>query len=180
MMKKLSLITVSTLLLFSLAACATENKTETKEIKKIEKVSTSSSEEQPKPSVLTVGDSHTFDDKFNGGSDEGLKITVTRIAIDKNLQLNTEYSSQDYTGMIPVVADATFENTSDKTIDLTAFSIIDSKGDVGEWIPYLEGVSSQSVDVLTPGQKVNLTQVFAIKNEGGVDLTYNDATWKTK
>ncbi|MGT2752222.1 hypothetical protein [Streptococcus porcinus] len=177
-MKKLSLVAVSTLLLFSLTACTTSN---SKEIKKIEKVSTSSSEkEQQKTPVLTVGDSHTFDDSFNGGTEKGLKITVNKIAIDKNIQLNTEYSNQDYTGMIPVIAEATFENTSNRTIDLTAFSIIDSKGDVGKWVPYLEGVTTQSVDVLTAGQKVNQTFVFAIKNEGGVDLTYNDATWKTK
>lgn len=180
-MKKLIALGLITLSATTLVACSSSSESSTKEIKNIEKTSSAKTEtKQPEQKQLTTGDSYVFDDSFNGGTDDGLKVTVTRIAIDKNLQLNTEYSSQDYTGMIPVVADATFENTSDKTIDLTAFSIIDSKGDVGEWVPYLEGVSSQSVDVLTPGQKVNLTQVFAIKNEGGVDLTYNDATWKTK
>ena len=94
MMKKLSLITVSTLLLFSLAACATENKTETKEIKKIEKViSKSDSLEVKKGELTKVGQWTNSDDfgklkllKINNSPStiklsDGLSTTVDNIKV---------------------------------------------------------------------------------------------------
>lgn len=137
-----------------------------------------SSATNQKSKQLTTGDSYIFNKNANGGLDEGLKITVNSVSVDKSLDLNLKYTTEDYTGMIPLVIKTTFENTSNKTIDLTSFSVIDSHNQVGKWVAYYEGVSSEMPDVLTAGQKVELTDVIAVYNEGSIDLTYNGATWK--
>lgn len=132
-----------------------------------------------KVSTPKVGEPYIFDKETNS-LDEGLKITITEAKIDTSIQLNNEYSSEDYTGYTPVLVKSIFENTTDDVIDLTSFEILDANGDMGKWNPYLEGISTLMPDVLTAGQKVNLTQVYAIKNPGAFDLTYGGVTWKIK
>lgn len=137
------------------------------------------SSSSPKVSTPKIGEPFTFTEKDNP-LDEGLKITITEAKIDTTIQLNDEYSSEDYTGYTPVLVKAVFENTTNDVIDISSFEILDAQGDMGKWKAYLEGVSSLMPDVLTAGQKVNLTQVYAIKNPGAFDLTYGGVTWKVK
>lgn len=197
-MKKSILLGILLFGLVFLVACSNDNSTEIKKLKsEIEKLEATnkkltsqlaiydkavkkSDDEALKYKPLELGQSHTFNKDFNGGMSDGLKITVSTANMDTNIQLNQEYSSENYTGMTPIIAKIIYENTSNKTIDLTSFSIIDSKGIVGKWSPYIDGVSTMLPDVLTPGQKVESTEVFAIKNPGGFDLTYNDVTWHVK
>ncbi len=141
------------------------------------KDATSSSGTVAKAPSPKIGEPFTFTEKDNS-LDEGLKITVTEAKIDTSIQLNNEYSSEDYTGYTPVLVKAVFENTTNDVIDITSFEILDATGEMGKWNAYVEGVSSNMPDVLTGGQKVNLTEVYAIKNPGAFDLTYGGITWK--
>ncbi|KXT75259.1 hypothetical protein STRDD10_00373 [Streptococcus sp. DD10] len=98
-----------------------------------------------------MGGTVIYDGSFNP-DDKGLKVTITEVTIDENIQLNSEYSSHDFTGYTPVVIKATFENPTDKYIDTTAFNILDSEGETGQWNAYLEGVNTLDPDGLAQGR----------------------------
>lgn len=134
---------------------------------------------EPKPKIFGVGDSYTFvAEDFTNST--GLKITVEEVAINKELSLNTDYSSEDYSGLVPVVLTTTFENTTNDYIDIGAFEILDADGNMGKWVPYLEGTSTQMPDGLNAGQKVKMVQVFGSPSEKNFDLTYSGATWRVE
>ena len=124
---------------------------------------------------LLIGESYTFpeEDMLNGG----LKITLTDAYFDNSVQLNQEYSSDNFDGYTPIIVKAVFENTGNKYVDITCFELLDSNGEMGKWAPYIEGVSSDMPDGLSPQQKVNLIFVYGIKNNADFDLTYSGVTW---
>lgn len=129
--------------------------------------------------VLSVGDSYTFKESDYSNS-TGLKITVSSVTVDKSLQLNSEYSTQDFTGLVPVVVKTTFENTTSDYIDITSFSLLASNGNMGKWNPYLEGISTGMPDGLNAGQNVEMVQVYGSPSETNFDLTYDTITWRVK
>ncbi|WP_159583984.1 hypothetical protein [Streptococcus halichoeri] len=136
-----------------------------------------SSEQKSNSKILKPGDSYTFS-KEDYTNSTGLKITVDSITVDKNLQLNTEYSSEKYDGLVPVVVKTTFENTTNKFIDIGSFELLSKDGKMGKWNPHLEGVSTGMPDGLNGGQKVDMVQVFGSPVEHGFDLTYSGVTWR--
>lgn len=164
------------MLTLTLIACSNEKETSSSS-SDVETEQTST-ETRKENQFLRVGESHVYDDSYNGGEYSGLKMTVDKAEIDKNIQLGQDGSSINYDGYVPVRVEVTYENTSDKTIDLISTDIIDSTGATGLQVYYVEGVTSNIPDVLTAGQKVKITEVFAIKNEGQFDITYCGKTWR--
>ncbi|HFI0796567.1 TPA: hypothetical protein ACGO6M_002225 [Streptococcus suis] len=184
-MKKISYYTVTILSALTLAACATSTSavkttSETVESQSSAASTTNSTETSAEQTYtpLTIGDSYTFGegDYINGG----LKITLTEAYVDESVQLNQEYSSENYDGYLPVIVKTTFENTGNNYVDITNFEILDSEGHMGKWAPYIEGVSTLMPDGLSPNQKVHLIDVYAIKNNVDFDLTYGGITWSVK
>ena len=178
---KRSIFLMSVCGLFLLGACS--QKEETKDTKSTVDSTTIVEESKSTPEVknLAVGEMYKFteEDLEESGYDSvGLELTVDKISVDKNLQLNTDYSVEDYTGLVPIIVDATFKNTTDKPIDLTAFNLITKDGEQGKWVPYLEGVSTESVDALNAGQTIKMRTVFGSPIENNFYLNYENATWE--
>ncbi|CAM2759561.1 putative lipoprotein [Streptococcus acidominimus] len=178
---KRSLVLMSVCGLFLLGACS--QKEETNDTKSTVESTMIVEESSSAPEVknLAVGETYKFTEKDleqSGYDNVGLELTVDKISVDKNLQLNTDYSDEDYTGLIPIIIDATFKNTTDKSIDLTSFDLITKDGEQGKWVPYLEGVSTEGVDVLNPGQSIKLKEVFGSPTENNFYLNYANAAWE--
>lgn len=173
----IALVFLFTTISLALTVNEMETAKQPESVSKIEE--NNSSEQKSNSKILKPGDSYTFS-KEDYTNSTGLKITVDSITVDKNLQLNSESSSQDFGNLIPVVVKTTFENTTDKFIDIGSFELLSNNGEMGLWKPYQEGVSSGMPDGLNAGQKVNMVQVFGSPTEKNFDLSYSGVTWRFK
>ncbi|KPJ22195.1 hypothetical protein ACVRW4_04470 [Streptococcus phocae subsp. phocae] len=171
----IALVFLFTTISLALTVNEMETAKQPESVSKIEE--NNSSEQKSNSKILKPGDSYTFS-KEDYTNSTGLKITVDSITVDKNLQLNSESSSQDFGNLIPVVVKTTFENTTDKFIDIGSFELLSNNGEMGLWKPYQEGVSSGMPDGLNAGQKVNMVQVFGSPTEKNFDLSYSGVTWR--
>lgn len=179
MKKKLFFMSVCSLII--LGACSQDNESKQTESTVESTTIVKESESTPEIENLAIGESYTFTEKDfeqSGYDNVGLEVTVDKVSIDKELELNTDYSSEDYSGLVPIIVDATFKNTSENAIDLTTFNLITKDGEQGKWVPYLEGVSSESVDALNAGQTVKQTVVFGSPVEKNFYLNYDRAAWE--
>lgn len=175
-MKKIKFI-ILMLLIVVLTACCKQDSTPTSVSKEQTEHSSGTAETTEQSStIFAVGESYVFpsEDSINGG----LKITVDSVVFDKTIALENGDSSRNFDGLIPVVVTATFENTTNRYIDIGVFELLDKDGNMGQWSPYVEGISQGSTSGLNSGQKMKIVEVFGSPSEKGIDLTYAYATWR--
>ena len=185
-MKKLSLLTATALLLFSLTACSTEKNTSSSKDESTEvpvKKKENTQKQEPTSHILKFGDSYIFtkkDFETTGYDSTGLKMTVKTPVIDENIDIKAGYSEEDYPkleGKLPLVVTIEIENTTDNYIDMGGFKIIDSNGKDLKY-SYAEGVSSYPVDGINGGQKLTITDVYLANDSKPITFIYETATWK--
>lgn len=179
-MKKI-LIAVTLCSMLILNACSPKEQSKKEETIKSTSVTKKKADVSARKN-LSIGETYKFSEadlEKSGYDSVGLEITVDKVSVDKNLQLNTEYSSEDYTGLTPIIVDATFKNTTNKPIDLTNFDLIDGNGKKGKWA-YISGVSTDSTDILNAGQMVKVKDVFGVSSDKKIFVNYETAAWQVK
>lgn len=179
-MKKKIIYSVLFLSLF-LGGCTQTNTDNT--ASSIDTIEQSTQVQQVTSHTLAFDESITFNDvdyRVIGYPVSGLKMTVKKPVIDENIVLGEGYPDSErvkFEGKKALVITTEVENTTDDYIDLVGHTILDSEGKTLDFT-FVEGVSTQSIDGLTGGQKATIVYVYLANDDKPVTVTYANTTWR--